>query len=225
MANTETTINAVINPENNETPIDIEKTIKALERNKFIVHYFETGSEAVTYLKNRVQNKCVAIGDSRTLLEIGVHDALSEVNEDVTDIQRPLPGESFRDTALRTMGRDVFLTSVNALAQTGEMVNIDGTGNRIAASLFGSQEVFFVLGINKITPDLASAIYRARNVAAPLNSKKNKKSSLNPCATLEEKCYDCGSPDRICNALTIYYKKMRNMQTMEVIIINESLGF
>ena len=159
MANTETTIDAVMHPQPNETPIDIEKTIKALERNKFIVHYFETGSEAVTYLKNRIQNKCVAIGDSRTLLEIGVHDALSEVNEDITDIQRPLPGESFRDTALRTMGRDVFLTSVNALSQTGEMVNIDGTGNRVAASLFGSQEVFFVLGVNKITPDLASAIY------------------------------------------------------------------
>lgn len=225
MANTETTINAVTHPQPNETPIDIEKTIKALERNKFVVHYFETGTEAVTYLKNRIQNKRVAIGDSRTLLEIGVHDALSEVNEDITDIQRPLPGESFRDTALRTMGRDVFLTSVNALAQTGEMVNIDGTGNRIAASLFGSQEVFFVLGTNKITPDLASAIYRARNVAAPLNSKLNKKSTLNPCATLEQQCYDCGSSDRICNALTIYYKKMRNMQTMEVIIINESLGF
>ena len=225
MANTETTINAVINPENNETPIDIEKTIKALERNKFIVHYFKTCSEAISYLKGRIQNKCVAIGDSHTLLELKVHDVLAQVNDDITDIQRPLPGESFRDTALRTMGRDVFLTSVNALAQTGEMVNIDGTGNRVAASLFGSQEVFFVLGINKITPDLASAIYRARNVAAPLNSKKNKKSSLNPCARLEEKCYDCGSPDRICNALTIYYKKMRNMQSMEVIIINESLGF
>ena len=225
MANTETTINAVINPENNETPIDIEKTIKALERNKFVVHYFETGAEAIFYLKGRIQNKRVAIGDSHTLLELKVHDLLAQVDDDITDIQRPFPGESFRDTALRTMGRDVFLTSVNALAQTGEMVNIDGTGNRVAASLFGSQEVFFVLGINKITPDLASAIYRARNVAAPLNSKKNKKSSLNPCARLEEKCYDCGSPDRICNALTIYYKKMRNMQTMEVIIINESLGF
>ena len=190
MANTETTINAVVNPQNNDAPIDIEKTIKALERNKFVAHYFETAAEAVAYLKNRIQNKCVAIGDSRTLLEIGVHDALSEV-----------------------------------LSQTGEMVNIDGTGNRVAASLFGSQEVFFVLGINKITPDLASAIYRARNVAAPLNSKLNKKSTLNPCATLEQQCYDCGSSDRICNALTIYYKKMRNMQTMEIIIINESLGF
>ena len=175
MANTETTIDAVMHPQPNETPIDMEKTIKALERNKFVVHYFETGTEAVRYLKNRIQNKRVAIGDSHTLLELNVHDALSEVNENITDIQRPLPGESFRDTALRTMGRDVFLTSVNALAQTGEMVNIDGTGNRVAASLFGSQEVFFVLGINKITPDLASAIYRARNVAAPLNSKKIKR--------------------------------------------------
>lgn len=192
MANTETTINAVINPQINDAPIDIEKTIKALEHNNFVVHYFETGTEAVNYLQSRIQNKRVAIGDSRTLLELKVHDALSKVNDDITDIQRPLPGESFRDTALRTMGRDVFLTSVNALSQTGEMVNIDGTGNR---------------------------------VAAPLNSKKNKKSSLNPCAKLEEKCYDCGSPDRICNALTIYYKKMRNMQTMEIIIINESLGF
>ena len=168
MANTETTINAVINPQINDTPIDIEKTIKALERNKFVVHYFETGADAVAYLQSRIQHKRVAIGDSRTLLELKIHDALSQVNDDITDIQRPFPGESFRDTALRTM---------------------------------------------------------ARNVAAPLNSKKNKKSSLNPCAKLEEKCYDCGSPDRICNALTIYYKKMRNMQTMEVIIINEDLGF
>ena len=126
MANTETTINAVIHPKYNDTPIDIEKTIKALERNNFVVHYFETGTEAISYLKDRIQNKHVAIGDSRTLLKLNAYEALSEVNKDVTDIQRPLPGESFRDTALRTMGRDVFLTSVNALAQTGEMVNIDG---------------------------------------------------------------------------------------------------
>lgn len=120
MANTETTINAVIHPKYNDTPIDIEKTIKALERNNFVVHYFETGTEAISYLKDRIQNKHVAIGDSRTLLKLNAYEALSEVNKDVTDIQRPLPGESFRDTALRTMGRDVFLTSVNALAQTGK---------------------------------------------------------------------------------------------------------
>jgi len=154
--------------------------VQSLYEKHKVLTYPRTDSRYLTSdmkntLKDRIQNKHVAIGDSRTLLKLNAYEALSEVNEDVTDIQRPLPGESFRDTALRTMGRDVFLTSVNALAQTGEMVNIDGTGNRVAASLFGSQEVFFVLGINKITPDLASAIYRARNVAAPLNSKKNKK--------------------------------------------------
>ena len=112
MANTETTINAVINPQINDAPIDIEKAIKSLERNNFVVHYFETGAEAVNYLQSRIQNKRVAIGESHTLLELKLHDALSEVNDDITDIQRPLSGESFRDTALRTMGRDVFLTSV-----------------------------------------------------------------------------------------------------------------
>ena len=91
MANTETTINAVIHPKYNDTPIDIEKTIKALERNNFVVHYFETGTEAISYLKGRIQNKRVAIGDSHTLLELKVHDVLAQVNDDITDIQRPLP--------------------------------------------------------------------------------------------------------------------------------------
>ena len=70
MANTETTINTVVNPQNNDAPIDIEKTIKSLERNKFVARYFETGAEAVAYLQSRIQNKRVAIGDSRTLLEL-----------------------------------------------------------------------------------------------------------------------------------------------------------
>lgn len=225
MANTETTIHAIVHPDLSETPIDINKTLANLKRNNFVPHYFETGAEAVKYLKSRIQNKRVALGDSRTLQELQVFEALEPQNKEITDIHRPLEGETFRQTALRTMQRDVFLTSVNALAQTGEMVNIDGTGNRVACSLFGSEEVFFVLGINKITPDLSSAIYRARNVAAPQNVVKNKKSSKNPCALRQDKCYDCASPDRICNALTIYYKKMRNMDTMEIIIINEELGF
>lgn len=225
MANTNTTIDAVTNPTPNEMTIDINKTIKNLERNNFVVHYFENRQEAIAYLKSRIQNKRVALGDSRTLQTIQVYEALEGQNKEITDIQRPLDGENFRQTALRTMQRDVFLTSVNALAQTGEMVNIDGTGNRVACSLFGSEEVFFIVGTNKITPDLSSAIYRARNIAAPQNVVKNKKSTKNPCSIRQDKCYDCASPDRICNALTIYYKKMRNMDIMEIIIINEDLGF
>lgn len=224
MANTETTIQAVSYPRESTAPIHLETVLQNLKRNGFVPHYFPTKEEALAYLTERITHTTVAIGDSRTLEEIGLHDELIKTN-DVTNIQRPLPGESFRETALRTMGRPVFLTSVNALAATGEMVNIDGTGNRVAASLFGSLEVFFVLGINKITLDLASAIYRARNVAAPMNVIKNKKISKTPCAVKQDHCYDCASPDRICNALTIYYKKMRNMDTMEVVIIGEELGF
>lgn len=80
MANTETTINAVVNPHTNDAPIDIEKTIQALERNNFVVRYFETGHEATAYLKARIQHKRVALGDSRTLLDLGAYDALCEVN-------------------------------------------------------------------------------------------------------------------------------------------------
>lgn len=225
MSNTEETIKACTVPEPNSVPIDIALTKKNLEFNNFVVHYFETSQDAVNYLSSRIKGKSVALGDSRTLLALNLYEVLSKNNTKVTDINQPLPGESFRDTALRTMQHDVFLTSVNALSQSGELVNIDGTGNRVACSLFGSDEVFFVLGVNKITPDLSSAIYRARNIAAPMNAKKNKKDSRTPCVIKEDKCYNCASQDRICNALTIYYKKMRNMQTMEVIIINENLGF
>ena len=79
-----------------------------------MVHYFETGADAVAYLQSRIQHKRVAIGDSRTLLELKVHDALAEVNADITDIQRPLPGEAPRHR-ITYHGRDVILTSVNAL--------------------------------------------------------------------------------------------------------------
>ena len=111
------------------------------------------------------------------------------------------------------------------LLKRGEMVNIDGTGNRVAASLFGSQEVFFCARHQQNYAGFSFRHLSCTQCSRSAQRKKNKKSSLNPCARLEEKCYDCGSPDRICNALTIYYKKMRNMQSMEVIIINESLGF
>ena len=195
-----------------------------LELHQFKVSVVENKEECIELHEECISPaETVAVGGSMTLFEAGIIDYL-EHKTDIHYLDR-YHTEDAVEIYHQSLLSDVYITSSNAVTLDGKLYNVDGTGNRVAASLFGSQEVFFVLGINKITPDLASAIYRARNVAAPLNSKKNKKSSLNPCARLEEKCYDCGSPDRICNALTIYYKKMRNMQTMEVIIINESLGF
>ena len=103
------------------------------------------------------------------------------------------------------------------------MINIDGTGNRIAGSLFGHIKVYFLIGTNKIESSLEKSIFRARNIAAPMNAKRLKLKT--PCAIDGDKCYNCSSADRICNALTIYYKKMRNVKDVEIILIDEELGF
>ncbi|WP_443796173.1 LUD domain-containing protein [Dialister hominis] len=112
---------------------------------------------------------------------------------------------------------------MNGVSETGVMVNVDGTGNRVAGSLFGHKKVYFVLGVNKIMPTLEEAIYRARNVAAPKNVLRH---GYKCGCSLQggDRCYDCSAPDRICNVLAIYYKKMRNIE-MEVILINEDLGY
>jgi hypothetical protein len=108
--------------------------------------------------------------------------------------------------AQKCLTTQAYLTSVNAASETGELVNIDGTGNRIAASLFGHEKVCFVFGVNKIEPTLEKAIWRARNIAAPKNAKRFGLKT--PCAVKGDCCYDCSSPDRICNVLSIYQKKM-----------------
>ncbi len=101
------------------------------------------------------------------------------------------------------------------------MVNLDGTGNRIAGSLFGHKKVFFVVGRNKIMTTLDQAIDRVRNVAAPLNAQRI--GLPNPCVVRGGRCYDYFSQRRICNALVIHLKKMNDMD-MEVVLINQNLG-
>ena len=116
---------------------------------------------------------------------------------------------------------DVFLCSVNALTEDGILVNMDGTGNRVAAALFGHEKVYYVAGVNKICPDLDHAIWRLRNIAAPRNCLRKHKAT--PCAKWGDRCYNCASPERICNGLLIEFKKMSNME-MEVVLVGECLG-
>ncbi len=116
-------------------------------------------------------------------------------------------GAEFNEVAKKTLLTDVFLTSVNGVAETGELVNIDGTGNRVAGSLFGHKKIYFVFGINKIELTLEKTIWRARNIAAPQNAKRFGYKT--PCAVKGDRCYDCSSPDRICNTLNIHFRKMR----------------
>lgn len=193
--------------------------IQNLRRKHYTVSFFPTGREAADYLCSSIQNTTVGFGDSETLLQMDLARRLSERNT-VLDPQ-PYTGQQFLDVAKSALTTDVFLTSVNAAAESGELVNMDSTGNRVAGSLFGHKKVYFVFSVKKVEPTLEQAIWRVRNVAAPQNAKRFGFST--PCAVKGDRCYDCDSPDRICNTLVIYQRKEKSVEA-EVVLIGEDLG-
>lgn len=194
--------------------------VQALARRGYEVTVFDTGAEAAAYLDKVIDGNTVGLGDSETMLSMDLYHKLAAHNQVYDPMHRP-EGETFRQTARKTLLTDVFLTSLNAMAETGELVNIDGTGNRVAGSLFGHEKVYFVVSLSKLCPTLDDAIWRARNVAAPQNAARHGFS--NPCAVRVDRCYDCSAKDRICNALVVHYRKMRGIE-MEVVLIREPLG-
>lgn len=196
-----------------------KKLIQALEHNGYKVSFFETSAMAVNYIVKNVRGLTVGFGDSATLASMNLAELLSKDNFVVDPAN--YSGSEFNEVAKKTLTTDVFFTSVNGVAETGELVNIDGTGNRVAGSLFGHKKIFFVFGTNKIEPTLEKAIWRARNIAAPQNAKRLGYKT--PCAAKEDHCYNCTSPERICNTLNIHLKKMKGVEA-EIIIIDEILG-
>ncbi len=199
--------------------MDCNRIIKSLEHNRYKVSYFETSTAAAEYIAENVKGFTVGFGDSVTLATMNLAERLSAHNAVIDPAN--YTGVAFSEIALKTLTTDVYITSVNAAAETGELVNIDGAGNRVAGSLYGHQKVYFVFGTNKIEPTLDKAIWRARNIAAPQNAKRLDYKT--PCAVKGDRCYDCSSPHRICNTLNIYLKNMED-GAGEVIIIDENLG-
>lgn len=181
-------------------------------RNGFDFSYFETAGEALSYLKTACADKLTAFGGSMTLEEMGAYDALREG----TDVRWHWRGDGIQ------MNPEVFLTSANGLSATGEVVNIDGNGNRVAASMYGSGTVYIVCGVNKLAPDLNSAVDRARQIASPLNAKRL--GAKTPCAA-DGKCHDCRSPGRICRSLTILLAPSNGVKRVEIVLIGENMGY
>ena len=185
------------------------------------VSVFETAAEAADYLDSEIDNTTVTFGGSVTLDELGLYDRLDKHNEvfwhwKIKENQSP--------TTMREFGTntDVYVSSVNGIAETGEIINIDATGNRVASMTYGHRKLYLVIGENKVAKDYDAALYRARNIASPLNAKRlNKKT---PCAVNADKCYNCNSPERICRALSVFWCKPIG-QAVEVVLINEKLGY
>jgi len=191
-----------------------------LLKNGFLCSVFETGKDAAAYLNEKIDQKTVGFGGSMTLREMGLYELLSSHNEVFWHWEL---GERTNAEVLKAaQTSEIYLSSVNGIAETGEIINIDGTGNRVSAIQYGHEKVYLVVGINKIAEDYEKALYRARNVASPLNAKRlNKKT---PCAINGDRCYDCNNPERICRGLSVLWKKPGGSQ-YEVVIVKENLGY
>lgn len=197
--------------------MNIEKTLENLRERHIEAAYYATAREALDGLCAELHGKKIAFGGSVTLQEMGAFDALCGDNAVYWHwVERSADQRKIECEA------QVYLTSANALAETGEIINIDGTGNRVANAMYGFETVYYVVGVNKLAPDLHAAVERARQVAAPLNAKRLGRAT--PCA-IDGKCHDCRSDDRICNVLSITMGKPGGVQRCKVLLVGESLGY
>lgn len=194
---------------------DWTKLTKNLEERGFTPKVFATKEEAADYLDSQIDGVSVAFGGSMTVQEMGLYPRLAAHNNALWHWDK-----AGLEQAVST---DVYISSVNGLAETGELINIDGTGNRVASTLFGHKRVYFVVGKNKIAPDYDKALWRARNIASPKNAQRIGVQT--PCAVKGDRCYDCKSPQRICNGLVVLWGRPKGIETMEVILIDEELGY
>ena len=198
-----------------------ETVRKNLEERGYKVTCFATAAEAADYLDTQIDGKSVGMGGSMTLEKMGLYDKLISHN-DVYWHQRTPEGKTVSEVRLGASTAQVYISSVNALAQTGEIINIDGACNRVASIIYGHEKVYLVLGANKLAKDYDSALHRARNVAAPLNAQRLH--AKTPCAAKADRCYDCKSPGRICRGLSVLWSKPM-LSEYEVILIDETLGY
>lgn len=192
----------------------LAQAAEALRQRGFTVHVMETSQQAANYLDTAIDQKTVGFGGSMTLEALHLWERLRTHNQ----VYSHLHGVPLGEEAARAQ---VYVTSANGLAQTGEIINIDGIGNRVASTLYGHEKVYFVIGENKLAPTYEEALWRARNIAAPKNAQR--KQMRTPCVT-GGRCFDCKSPDRICRALTVLWAPMTGMET-EVILIGQELGY
>jgi hypothetical protein len=200
------------------------KAVEALNKNNFQASYVKTRQEAIDKVLSLIPaDASVGIGGSwTTSADLGLPAVLEGRGNTVLNHGKSgLTPEESLVIRRKQLTCDVFLSGTNAVTLDGKLVNVDGSGNRAAAMIFGPKKVVIVVGINKIVRDVEEAERRIELYAAPLNNKRLGKN--NPCTTTGM-CMDCQSPGRICNVTTIIRKRLPFTDT-HVIIVGEELGF
>lgn len=200
------------------------KAVASLNRNGFTAHFCATPQEAFDYIVSEGDDAAtVGFGGSMSIAGLGVEQRLHEQGKEILNHGNPaLSGDEKLEIMRRELTCDLFLSGCNALTLNGELVNIDGVGNRVASMLFGPRKVIVVAGRNKLVDGtVQDAINRIKNWATPPNAKRLGYST--PCAS-SGFCSNCNSPQRICRATTIIDRKPR-LTDLHVLVINTDLGF
>ena len=200
--------------------MDFIKLKNNLEKNGFKVSVFENACSAAEYLDREIDGMTVGMGGSVTMKQMDLYRKLSAHNDVFSNADTP--GKTREEISREAQTADIYLSSLNGISENGELINIDGTGNRVSAIQYGHKKVYLIAGSNKVAKDYEAALYRARNVAGPLNAKRLGKKT--PCAVKGDKCYDCNSPERICCGLSVLWKKPGGCE-YEVVLIDEKLGY
>ena len=200
---------------------DLEQLRENLRRKGYSVELFPGRREAAAFIDARVDGRTVGIGGSETIRELKLFALLAGHNR-VYWHEEPPAGMTAMEARRAASRAEVYLSSVNGISLQGEIVNLDNTGNRVAAISFGPREVYLVIGRNKVAADLAAAVDRARNTAAPQNAGRLKRST--PCAALGDRCLGCRSPEKICRILSVLLEKPAGAD-YRVVLIDEDLGY
>jgi len=201
----------------------VQRTIENLEKNNMNGYYVETEREALEKVDDLVaEGSLVGIGGSMTLFDIGAIDFLRNGNYKFLDrYKEGLTPAEMKKIFRESFFADTYLTSSNAITENGELYNIDGNGNRVAAMLYGPDQVIVVVGVNKLVKNMEQAILRVKETAAPANNIRLNKN--NPCTKIGY-CMDCKAEGRICNEYTVI-KRQSVKGRLHVIIVNKDLGY
>ena len=210
------------------SPIEIRnekaagKVIKNLARRNIEAFYCHTAQEAVEKVLEMIpQGSSITWGGSMSIRDIGIPAALADAGKyEVYDRDKAPDRAAATEIYLKAFTCDYYLSSANAITEDGVIVNIDGTGNRVAAITFGPRNVIFIIGMNKLTQDTDSALARARSLAAPVNTARFDIQT--PCK-LDGVCHNCLSDDSICNY--IHFLRHSPKGKHKVILVGESIGY
>ena len=215
-----------------------QKVVESLQKRKMLGHYAADKKEALSIVMGLIQpGVVVARGDSISLDQIGLLEALAQRDQNAVidpfktdDGGRWVEGADRQRMFRETFFADVFITGTNAITLDGKLVNIDGSGNRVAAMIFGPGKVIIVAGVNKIVKDVDEALERIHQIAAPVNAQRHylKHHAENfanlPCVRTGS-CAECRHEWRICNYTVIIDGSMPQHQgRINVVLVGEDLG-